>query len=67
MCDKIDRKQRLYAKHKADYSRWSQDPVKYRFSLEKALEEMRELAEEIKTLHADKDRRYMSVGNPRRN
>ncbi|KAK5156730.1 hypothetical protein LTS14_004942 [Recurvomyces mirabilis] len=63
MCQKIERKQRRYEKHRADYGRWVQEnPTKYKFSIEKAVEEMKVLAEEIKRLQA----RYMAVGNPRR-
>ncbi|KAH9838813.1 hypothetical protein Tdes44962_MAKER08177 [Teratosphaeria destructans] len=67
MCEKIERKKRRYEKHKSDYQRWnSTDPQKYRFSIEKAVEEMKSLAQEISTLMADKERRHNMIGNPRR-
>ncbi|KAK3678532.1 hypothetical protein LTR78_001830 [Recurvomyces mirabilis] len=67
MCQKIERKQRRYEKHRADYGRWVQEnPTKYKFSIEKAVEEMKVLAEEIKRLVSEKQARYMAVGNPRR-
>ncbi|KXL43046.1 hypothetical protein M433DRAFT_330599 [Acidomyces richmondensis BFW] len=67
MCEKIERKKRRVEKHKADYARWhSTDPQKYRFSMEKAMEEVQSLSQEIKQLMADKEARYRMIGNPRR-
>ena len=66
MCEKIERKQRRLAKTKADYQRWATDPAKYRFTLEKAVEEMKALVLEISVLVQDKDNRYKNVGNTRR-
>lgn len=67
MCEKIERKKRRVEKHKADYARWhSTDPLKYRFSMEKAMEEMQSLSQEIRQLVADKEARYKMIGNPRR-
>lgn len=66
MCEKIERKKRRLEKHKTDYQRWSTDPQKYRFSMEKAVEEMKTLAQEIAQLMADKEARYRMIGNTRR-
>jgi len=66
MCEKIERKQRRLEKHKADYQRWAVEPQKYRYSMEKAYEEMKALAQEIQKLMGDKQARYNNVGNPRR-
>jgi hypothetical protein len=66
MCEKIERKKRRYEKHKSDYQRWATDPAKYRFSMEKAVEEMKVLSQEINQLVADKESRYRMIGNPRR-
>jgi len=67
MCEKIERKKRRLEKHRADYQRWSCDPQKYKFSMEKAVEEMKALAQEIAQLMADKEARYKMIGNTRRN
>lgn len=66
MCEKIEHKKRRLEKHKADYQRWSTDSQKYRFSKDKAVQEMRTLAQEIAQLMADKETRYRMIGNSRR-
>ncbi|RMY66198.1 hypothetical protein D0863_08602 [Hortaea werneckii] len=67
MCEKIERKKRRMEKHRSDYQRWSADPQKFKFSMEKAVDEMNGLANEIKQLMADKEARYKMIGNTRRN
>ncbi|KAI7090309.1 hypothetical protein KC356_g1730 [Hortaea werneckii] len=67
MCEKIERKKRRMEKHRSDYQRWSSDPQKFKFSMEKAVDEMNGLANEIKQLMADKEARYKMIGNTRRN
>ena len=59
MCEKIERKQRRLDRHKADHQRWAAEPHKYRYSLEKASEEMKALAQEIQRLMGDKLARYI--------
>ncbi|KAK3075041.1 hypothetical protein LTR53_002012 [Teratosphaeriaceae sp. CCFEE 6253] len=66
MCEKIERKQRRVEKQSADYQRWAGDPKKYRFSMEKAAEEIKTLNYEIQRLMSEKQTRYQTVGNPRR-
>ena len=66
MCEKIERKKRRLEKHKVDYQRWAGEPQKYRFSMEKAAEEMRSLVQEITQLMQDKEARYKMIGNTRR-
>ncbi|TKA79033.1 hypothetical protein B0A55_03156 [Friedmanniomyces simplex] len=66
MCDKIERKQRRFEKHHSDCQRWVVEPQKYRFSIEKAREEMKILAQEIQRLMTEKKERHDAIGNPRR-
>ncbi|KAK6435214.1 hypothetical protein LTR95_008599 [Oleoguttula sp. CCFEE 5521] len=65
-CQRIEAKQRRLAKHKDDYQRWAQEPSRYRASMEKALEEIKALANEIHSLAAEKNDRYKMIGNSRR-
>jgi len=65
LCQSIDKKSRRYEKTKADYSRWYQDPTR-QASAAKALEDLNALAQEIKTIQADRQNRMQSVGNIRR-
>lgn len=67
-CEKIERKKRRKDKQVADYTRWSQSPdaAKYRFSIQKALEEIKALTAEIQQLMAEKDAKYRMIGNSRR-
>lgn len=67
MCEKIERKNRRFEKHSSDYQRWSQEPTKFRYSMEKAYEEMKALREEINQLLIDRDARRRMIGNSRRN
>lgn len=68
MCEKLEKKQRRRAKHYADYTRWAQqDPVKYKFSIAKACEDIKSLDDEIYALQGEKASRYKNIGNPRRN
>ncbi|KAK0256704.1 hypothetical protein LTR91_000185 [Friedmanniomyces endolithicus] len=66
MCERIERKQRRFEKHRSDCQRWVVEPKKYRCSIEKAREEMKDLAEEIQRLMAEKQARFNAIGNPRR-
>ncbi|KAK0255300.1 hypothetical protein LTS09_009687 [Friedmanniomyces endolithicus] len=66
MCERIERKQRRFEKHRSDCQRWVVEPQKYRCSIEKAREEMKDLAVEIQRLMAEKHARFNAIGNPRR-
>lgn len=66
-CEKIEKKLRRRAKALSDHARWAKDGSKFKASMEKALEEVAQLEREIRSLQAEKDRRYAAVGNPRRN
>ena len=66
LCQRIEAKTRRLAKHKDDYTRWAQEPNRYRASMEKALAEMKALATEINQLVSEKNDRYKMIGNSRR-
>ncbi|KAK4908885.1 hypothetical protein LTR49_022277 [Elasticomyces elasticus] len=66
MCEKIERKQRRLEKHKSDYQRWAAEPKRYKCSMEKAMDEMEALAQEIQCLIGGKQAKYHNVGNLRR-
>lgn len=65
LCDGIDKKLRRYDKTKNDFNRWNEDPAR-KASAAKAYEEMKVLADEIKTLQHDIQTRRQNVGNGRR-
>lgn len=66
-CEKIEKKLRRREKALSDHARWSREGTRYKASMEKALEEVAQLEQEIRNLQIEKDRRYAAVGNPRRN
>lgn len=66
-CEKIEKKLRRREKALLDHARWAKEGTRFKASMEKALEEVAQLEQEIRNLQAEKDRRYAAVGNPRRN
>lgn len=61
LCLKIEAKQRRRAKHVEDYNRWRHEPLRYRDSIEKTLQDIQELEKAIAALVADKNHRYMKT------
>lgn len=65
-CEKIEKKKRRREKAISDIQRWQRDGGKFRASIEKAQDDVRQLDLEIATMIAEKDRRYVNIGNTRR-
>lgn len=65
-CQRIQAKYRRRDKHIQDIKRWSQDPTRFRASIEKAANEIKLLDGEIRQITEEKNAKYLSVGNHRR-
>ena len=65
LCEKIERKKRRYDKARADLKRWEDDP-RFWASADNARKDLNALEGEIARLTAEKQARYINVGNPRR-
>ena len=65
-CEKIEKKERRLQKACMDLRRWQMEPQKFKASIEKAQDDIRQLNLEVATLKQEKDRRYMTIGNTRR-
>lgn len=65
-CEKIEKKKRRREKALSDIARWQRDGGKFRASIEKAQDDVRQLELEIANMIAEKDRRYVNIGNTRR-
>ena len=64
LCLDLEKKQRRYAKAKADYDRWIGDPQR-QASAAKASQDCHEIYKEIEKLHAEKLSRYSNIGSNR--
>lgn len=64
VCTSLDKKNRRYAKAKADYDRWIGQADR-QASAAKAVEELQVLYKEIEELNAQREARYTNVGSNR--
>lgn len=64
-CQKIDTKERRRQQEQQKIIRWQSEGSKYRASMEKAWQEMKNLESEINSLYAEKAKRYTNLGSGR--